>query len=467
MDYYFKIAETCSIHKIAGYDQFFIVNQNNGCGGVLDKENINFVSMLIGKSVCAVDLCLDKQRLSLLKMLFYQGVLEINNKTYLVEKNIKESEKYLTIVINTTNKCNISCKYCYAYLRQKTYTNYSPKFIIEDIEKLTTDQNNQKIKIVFHGGEPLLCWDSIVEMITKLNSRFKDISYSLQTNGVLINKQIANFALRNKVKIGISLDGFDKRTNSNRFRKKTNYLDVVLNNINLLINNNVNIGLLSVITKDNYKELLQTVIYFTERGVKKFGFNFLLQKGRWNKNHIEIPILELVDIYIKLACFINDYNSQHSQNDYISERTISVLIYSLSHRALGACFSIPCDAGKNLYAIDTNGDVYPCDEFVGDEDFCIGNVNNPEFTIHNVENTHSAKLTHRDSNSIEECRQCQINKLCPFRCPSDAYYRNKNLYHAHSMCEFVKQIQPRYMYLLHNRILNQKYFISLVSLNLC
>lgn len=460
MKYFFKIADTCSIHKIAGCNQSFIVDQTNGCWCTLGNENINFVSALIGKTVCSNDLHLNKALFSLLKTLFHQGILKINDETYFIEGTNEETEKCLTIIINTTNRCNIQCKYCYAYSNEKKYANFPSTSIIDDITKLVGNKKQQEISVVFHGGEPLLCWNNIIEMVIKLNDRFNNISYSIQTNGILINKQIVDFAKSNKIKIGISLDGFNQQANINRFGEdKNDYLKKILGNIDLLILSGVKIGILSVVTKDNYKDLLNSVAFFVKKGVRHFGFNFFLSKGRGANDNVEVSLIELVDIYAKLACYINDYNAHNEPKNYISERTISVLIYSLSHKPLGACFATPCSAGENLFALDVNGDVYPCDEFVGEAKFCIGNVRLAEFSMQNIKNDNIAKLTCRNICSIEKCKQCSINKLCPFKCPSDSYYRTGDLFQPHNMCEFTKLILPRYMYLLQNNIISSKYFV--------
>lgn len=460
MEYFFKIADTCSIHKISGSNQSFIVDQTNGCWCTLNNENINFVSAFIGKTVCSSDLHLNKTLFSLLKKLFHQGILKINDKTYFIEGTNKKADKCLTIIINTTNRCNIHCKYCYAYSNEKTYVNFPSTSIIDDITKLVGNKEQQEISVVFHGGEPLLCWNNIIEMVIKLSNRFKNISYSIQTNGILLNKQIVDFAKSNKIKIGISLDGFNKQTNINRFGEdKNDYLKKILDNIDLLTLNGVRIGILSVVTKDNYRDLLNSVIFFAKKGVRYFGFNFFLSKGRGADNDAEVSINELADIYAKLACYINDYNAHHEPKDYISERTISVLIYSLSHKPLGACFSTPCNAGESLFALDVNGDIYPCDEFVGEAKFCIGNVRQAEFSMQNIKNNNITELICRSICSMEICKQCPINKLCPFKCPFDSYYRTGDLFQPHSMCEFTKLILARCMFLLQNNIINPKYFI--------
>ncbi len=460
MEFFFKIAETCSIHKIYGLEQSFIINQINGCWCVLDDKYISFISALIGKTICSNDLHLDNELFSLLRKLFFQGILEINNKTYLIEKPAEEVDHSLTIVVNTTNRCNIHCKYCYASTNIDRNETFSTASIVDDITRLAGDKENRDISIVFHGGEPLLCWNDIAEMVVKLNSKFRNISYSIQTNGILINKEIIDFIKTHNFKIGISLDGYDKQTNINRFGEdKKDCLKKVLLNINELIFNDIKIGVLSVITDKNYKELLNSVIFFVEKGVKYFGFNFFLSKGRGADNKTEIPIHELVKIYEKLARYINDYNAKHELKDYISERTVSVLIYSLSHKPLGACFSTPCSAGENLYAIDVNGDVYLCDEFIGDSNFCIGNIRDSKFSTNDIRNDNYTNLRCRSNDSIEKCKECPVSKVCPFKCPSDSFYRTGDLFKPHSMCEFTQLIISKYMYLLQSNIINSKHFI--------
>ena len=460
MEFFFKIAETCSIHKIYGSEQSFIINQINGCWCVFDDKHVSFISALIGKTIRFNDLHLDNELYLLLRKLFFQGILEVNNKTYLTEKSVNEVDYSLTIVINTTNRCNIHCKYCYASTNVDRNEIFSTASIVDDIIRLVGNKEDRDISIVFHGGEPLLCWNDIVEMVVKLNNKFRNISYSIQTNVILINNDIVDFIKTHNFKIGVSLDGYNKQTNVNRFGEdKKDYLKTVLQNIDLLAFNDVKTGILSVVTETNYKSLLNNVIFFVEKGVKYFGFNFFLSKGRGAYSKTEISIHELVKIYENLARYINDYNANHELKDYISERTVSVLIYSLSHKPLGACFSTPCSAGENLYAIDVNGDVYPCDEFVGDAQFCIGNIRNAKFSTDDIKNDNYSNLRCRSNDSIEKCKECSVSKLCPFKCPSDSFYRTGDLFKPHSMCEFTQLIISKYMYLLQNNIINSKHFI--------
>lgn len=460
MDYYFGIADTCSIHKIVDTSQSYIVNHVNGCWCVLDDENIEFVSELIGNTVYSSSLNIPPKRILLLKKLFFQGILKINDKTCFIEELYKKNEENLTIIINTTNRCNIHCKYCYAYTNETKYADFSTSSIIDDIIKLINKKEDLKLSIVFHGGEPLLCWNNIAEIVVRLDENFKNVSYSIQTNGILLNNKIIDFAKSRNIKIGISLDGANKQSNINRFGEdKNGYFNKIIENINLLTLNDIEIGLLTVVTKDNLRDLQKSLIFFVEKGIKNFGFNFLLSKGRGADYGAEVSINELINVYIEIACYINDYNSLHERKDFISERTISVIIYSLSHKPLGACFTTPCNAGESLLALDVNGDVYPCDEFVGSSDFCIGNVRQAGFSFEENKKEKLIKLRYVSTSLIDKCKQCPVNKLCPFICPSDSFYRTGDLFQPYSMCEFTKLILPKFMHLLQNNIISSNNFI--------
>ena len=118
-----------------------------------------------------------------------------------------------------------------------------------------------------------------------------------------------------------------------------------------------------------------------------------------------------------------------------------------------------CSAGENLYAIDVNGDVYLCDEFIGDSNFCIGNIRDSKFSTNDIRNDNYTNLRCRSNDSIEKCKECPVSKVCPFKCPSDSFYRTGDLFKPHSMCEFTQLIISKYMYLLQSNIINSKHFI--------
>lgn len=164
------------------------------------------------------------------------------------EDIMKEFINTNQIVFEVTNHCNMKCKYCgYGLL----YDNYDERDTVHmsfDVAKTlliylkkywNTELNlyyHQNIFISFYGGEPLLNFNLIKQIVTYLNNNpveSKKFTFSMTTNALLLDKYM-DFIVENKFRLLISLDG-GATNNSYRTYKngKTTY-DRVIYNVKLL-----------------------------------------------------------------------------------------------------------------------------------------------------------------------------------------------------------------------------------------
>ena len=81
-----------------------------------------------------------------------------------------------------------------------------------------------------------------------------------------------------------------------------------------------------------------------------------------------------------------------------------------------------CGSGHEYLAVSPEGDLYPCHQFVGMEDFKVGNVNT------GIENKHIQEVF-RKSNvyTKKECRDCWVKFYCSGGCAANAYQFNKDI----------------------------------------
>ncbi|WP_171132520.1 radical SAM protein [Ruegeria sp. HKCCA5014] len=127
----------------------------------------------------------------------------------------------MELVVKVANSCNLNCTYCYMYnlgnddykTRPVVMTNTVFQKLVERIREFIDDNPEEKVKLVFHGGEPLLLGARrLGEMVTSLRAEFgRKISLAVQTNGTICNDEIIKVFSAGDVAFGVSLDG-DKRT---------------------------------------------------------------------------------------------------------------------------------------------------------------------------------------------------------------------------------------------------------------
>jgi len=149
------------------------------------------------------------------------------------------------LILNVTEDCNLRCKYCiysdnYKLTRKPSknvMTLETGKKAIDYFfklnEKLASRNPGKKISIGFYGGEPLLSLSTIDKLVQYAQKNTPlHLSFHMTTNGMLLNDEVADFIVKNKIMLAISLDG-DKE-NHDRNRVTVNgrgSFDIVYNNI--------------------------------------------------------------------------------------------------------------------------------------------------------------------------------------------------------------------------------------------
>jgi uncharacterized protein len=125
---------------------------------------------------------------------------------------------FTEFVLKVHSRCNLACDYCYMYTMADQSWHEQPVKMSDEIIDYAVDrisqhvQQNQlaSVRIILHGGEPLLVGpDSLSRIVERLRARMPSssvVSISLQTNGLLLKE---NLRLLNRlgVQVGVSLDG--------------------------------------------------------------------------------------------------------------------------------------------------------------------------------------------------------------------------------------------------------------------
>ncbi|MGB4439769.1 MAG: SPASM domain-containing protein, partial [Sedimentibacter sp.] len=97
--------------------------------------------------------------------------------------------------------------------------------------------------------------------------------------------------------------------------------------------------------------------------------------------------------------------------------------------------STGCGAGTEYVAVTPSGDLYPCHQFVGQEDFIIGNVDDG-ITNENIVD----KFRNVSVNEKPVCKECWAKYYCSGGCHANAYNFNKDFKVPYGVgCELEKK----------------------------
>jgi len=363
------------------------------------------------------------------------GVGEVSGKQ-LSKRNT--SNRSLVVITKVISTCNFACRYCDA----DTYSNQRISIdTVSNIIKKTLDYADY-IEFVWHGGEPLLMgihfYEEVVELQKKFRRENQVIINSIATNGTLISQEWVDFFKANDFQVGVSLDGPPEVHNANRiFRNGQGSFEQMMRGIRLLRENGVKFGVLAVITKETVRLGAKRFLdFFIENGI--FNIGILPQRPALNIGRTDaLPREE----FEKFAIELFDY--WYSLDDpRIEIRELNAILDRIFGAESKICI-FGGDCRGKILAITPNGDVYPCDEFMFDDRYKLGNVR--EQTFEEMLNPMNPKLIRirLEDLEIKKSISCKYSKICNYGCPKDRYVFSK-VYNEEGTCGWCNVIDHIY-----------------------
>jgi uncharacterized protein len=134
-----------------------------------------------------------------------------------------------TYLWKVASRCNLNCTYCYVYNLSDQRWRNQPHFMSEEVARQVAGRilehcrahSKQDIRIIFHGGEPLLGGLSHLRMLLGvIDSTFAgtgvEVRLGMQSNGLLFTEEIGDFMLAHRMNVGVSSDGPPKYNDLHR-----------------------------------------------------------------------------------------------------------------------------------------------------------------------------------------------------------------------------------------------------------
>lgn len=312
-----------------------------------------------------------------------------------------------------SSACNLGCKYCfYTAVASKREVFDKGMISLETSEKMIASAlecSPDSIGFVFQGGEPLLrgldYFRDFVSLVDKYNTHDTQISYSLQTNGTLLNDDWCRFFKENGFLLGVSLDGTEEQNRFRVYKNGKSSFDDVLRGIELLKKYGVEFNVLSVLTKDLANSFRESYKFFKSMGFKYLQYIPCLSDFDAGGSEYE---MDNDDYFNYLSSSFRLYYNARLRGNPFSIRQLDNYVM-LSH---GSCAE---QCGMNgccseQFVIEGDGSVYPCDFYCSDE-WRLGNINEQSF----LELRKSKKALDFISGSYErrnECNECKYYYLC-------------------------------------------------------
>lgn len=374
------------------------------------------------------------------------------NLTKQVEKKQKEFQTEMdalrfgltpsAVYFNPTERCNLNCSYCYLPPKlRKSDTDMPKKKIFQAVEKLKKYYKKhlpKKVRpqLVFHGSEPMLAKEAVFETIDRFNDYFL---FGVQTNGTLFEKEDLDFLTSRNVSIGLSLDGHRKEV-SDRTRKNWSgggTFGKVMNAIKYL-DGYKNMSVICTVTSENYKDQTKMVDFFHKYNVP-VG---MLNPARCTRKSVlkyKPDNLDLAKHYVKALDRTFKIYEKTGRKVVLANFANILLAFAAPAARRLMCDIAPCGGGRAFFAVDANGEVFPCSEFIGLHEFKGGNIFTDQIEKIIVQKPFK-EVTSRKLENFQPCASCSIRNFCGAPCPAEVHSMNKTLNAKSHYCEyFIEQ----------------------------
>ena len=341
-----------------------------------------------------------------------------------VYKNyVMDFKKRQTVVkalcLHIAHDCNLACKYCFA--EEGEYHGRRALMSFEVGKKaldflIANSGNRVNLEVDFFGGEPLMNWDVVKQLVEYGRSREKECNkkfrFTITTNGVLLNDEIMDFCNREMSNVVLSLDGRKEVNDRMRpFRNGSGSYDLIVPKFQKFAESRgtKDYFVRGTFTRNNL-DFSKDVLHFADLGFKKLSIEPVVADPKEPYSIREEDLPKIMEEYDRLA---KEFIKREKEG-----RGFQFFHFMIDLNQ-GPCVAkrlSGCGSGTEYLAVTPWGDFYPCHQFVGMEDFLLGNVDEG---ITNTKVRDEFKLC--NVYAREKCRDCFARFYCSGGCAANAY----------------------------------------------
>ncbi len=323
-------------------------------------------------------------------------------------------EVTMRITLSLTHRCNMACEYCYGgkpFDRDMSLA--TAKKIVDWAQEITPP--GRIIEYYFFGGEPLLCFERMKEIVDYIREREGDkvahpTRLSITTNGTLLTQPILDFLEAEDIDLCVSLDGpAHVHDLKRRYRDGRGSFDQAAGNLERAVDQLDRVQANAVFGPETVDSLPESVAFIADLGVSAVHLNADICAS-WTPDAyagLEKAYEQIADYYI---------------DSYRSGRELAVNLIdskSIIFMKGGYASQDKCGMGETEWGFAPSGNIYPCERFIGeDEDsfLCLGNIHTGLDTARR-----DALLAYR-GNHNEACGRCSLEGYCMTWCGCTNFY---------------------------------------------
>jgi len=366
------------------------------------------------------------------------------------KENINLSKERAGVVkalcLNVSHACNLRCEYCFASKANgegELMSFETGKAALDFLVANSGDRRN--LEVDFFGGEPLLNWDVVKQLVSYARSiesdANKNFRFTLTTNGMLLDDSILDYANSEFQTVVLSIDG--REITHDRFRKQADgsgsYSAIVDKLQRFAEKRQGEYYIRATYTSENL-DFLQDLLHLYSLGFKHLSIEPVVCSEDEPYSLRESDLAVIYEQYEKLAQYLCDNPESFTFYHFMLDLENGPC---LDKRIAG------CGSGSEYMAVTPDGSLYPCHQFVGDSEYVIGNVFDGVSRADIIE-----KFSHNNIFTKQECQECWARVWCAGGCAANAYHSTGDPAGVYKIgCElFKKRLECAIMIKVHELI---------------
>ena len=324
------------------------------------------------------------------------------------------------LCLHVAHTCNLNCSYCFAsqgeYHGERAVMSFEVGKQALDF-LMDNSGTRRNLEVDFFGGEPLMNWDVVKQLVEYARNvekeRGKNFRFTLTTNGMLIDDDVIDFSNREMSNVVLSLDGRKEIHDRERVDYAGNgSYDRIVPKFQKLVESRggKDYYMRGTFTHAN-PDFTKDVFHMTALGFKELSMEPVVSApddpAALTPEDLEI-VKEQYEILAKEMIKRNKEGNGFTFYHYMIDLTAGPCIYK---RISG------CGSGTEYMAVTPWGDLYPCHQFVGEEEYKLGDIWNGVTNNDLREEFRSCNAYARP-----ECKDCWAKLYCSGGCAANAYH---------------------------------------------
>lgn len=424
------------IHKYIQDNEYYVIDVNSGALHVVDEivydllddnslREKHELNVIFKDKYKVADI---EEAYSEIQSLIQEEMLYTGDLYKAIAMDSSQKESYIkALCLNVIHDCNLRCKYCFADegeyhgARSVMSAKVGMKAIDFVIEKSGPRKN---IEVDLFGGEPLMAFDAIKEIVehAKLQEKLhnKSIRFTMTTNATLLNDEIMKYMDENMGNIVLSIDG--RKSVNDKVRVKVDgsgSYDRILPKIKQMVDmrdKSKAYYVRGTFTREN-TDFFEDIKHMADLGFKEISIEPVVLPSQHELSIREEDLPTIFEQYDKLYSDMlqrykdgNEFKFYHFNIDLKGGPCVYKRISG-------------CGAGHEYIAITPDGDIYPCHQFVGNKDFLMGD-------IYNGMNNEKMELEFKEAHIYNKpkCTDCWAKFYCSGGCQANNFNFNGDMH---------------------------------------